>query len=182
MFSADSTLGTHRWPVVKLKSGSRVEAILLRDRFFCVTTHWVGRSELCCVDDCPLCEFLPSRGLFYLPVACNSRRALLELGSLSASDLESHCKLLHGGIRPGLVVSFSRRGDKHPLHSEVVRVTEGVAAEDLITVAQRVMALFKFPPPNVGEDIDAYERRCRSIARVRCSRHAEALLKRPVKS
>jgi hypothetical protein len=175
MFNADRTLGAHRWPVVRLGANSRTEVVLLSTRWFCLTTHWNRCTIPCCGEDCLLCDLLPSRGLFYAAVHCCSRVSILELASQSAAHLEQHAKLLGGGMRVGLVFSLERRGAKHPVRSEIVREQEKCAEVSQLELATRVMALFKFPCPNPGEDISAYERRCRLVAKVRCDRAAELL-------
>lgn len=176
MFDADYTLGSNRWPLVRLVAGSRTEVTLLSSRFFPLTTHWNKYTLPCPGDDCRLCELLPARGLFYAAVACCSRVSILELGAQSASHFEQHAKLLHGGMRPGLVFSLHRRGAKTPVASEVVRESEKCAEIDDLELGQHVMALFKFPCPNPGEEIESYERRCRAVAKVRCDRVADLLL------
>ena len=182
MFNADRSLGASRWHLIRLGSNSRTEVVLLSPRFFEITVHFHGCSILCPGDDCPLCQFLSSRGLFYVAAHCMSRIMLLELGSQSAATLEQHCKLLHGGMKPGHVIELSRRGAKHPVHSEVLRFQENCNAIDQLTLAQRVMAVYKFPPPNPCDTLESYEQRLRSAAMMRASRLAESLLKRPAKN
>jgi hypothetical protein len=177
MFEADHTLGANRWPVIRLKSGRVTEIVLLSTRFFSLTTHWYKCTVPCASDDCPLCDLLPARGLFYLAVGCNSRISILELGSQSASYLEQHAKFCHKGLAVGHVYELSRKGDKRPVRSEYVRSvpdTQPVAHLDLAT---HVMALYKYPCPNPGEELETYERRCRSVARIRCERIAEQLVR-----
>jgi hypothetical protein len=144
----------------------------LSRKFFAISTHFVRVTVPCPGEDCRLCETLPQRGLFYLAVMWGSGVSMLELGGLSASMLEQHAKLLHGGLRPGLVLDLSRKGAKLPVRSEVVRVQEGVNDVQHLDLANHVMALYKFPPANVGECIEQYEARCRQIAKVRNERFA----------
>lgn len=175
MFNADRTLGANRWPVVRLGANSRTEVTLLSTRWFMLTTHWNKCTLPCCGENCRLCEILPSRGLFYVAVHCNSRISILELASQSASHFEQHAKLLGGGMRCGLVFSLERRGAKHPVRSEIVREQERCSEVALLELATRVMALYKFPCPNPGEDLVQYELRCRTVAKVRCDRAADLL-------
>lgn len=175
MFEADQTLGVHRWPVVRLRGGSETEVVLLSCRFFALTTHWNRCTFPCCGEDCPVCELLPSRGLFYAATHCAGRVSILELGAQSASHFEQHAKLLHGGMRPGLVFRLTRHGAKSPVRSEVVRRQENCSEVSQLELASRVMTLYKFPCPNPNEDIASYERRCRSVAKVRCTRTAQLL-------
>ena len=177
MFNADRTLGSNRWPVVRLVAGSRCEVVLLSSRFFCLTTHWDKCTLPCSGEDCRLCELLPSRGLFYVACASNSRVSILELASQSAAHFEQLVKLLHGGMRVGLVLQLSRRGSKSPVNSEVVREQEKCSEVSMLDLATHVMALYKFPCPNPGEDLAAYEFRCRQIAKVRCERSADLICK-----
>lgn len=176
MFDADRTLGSNRWPIVRLRSGCSTEVTLLCSRFFAISTHWNKCTVPCCGDDCRLCELLPVRGLFSAAVMCNSRVSILELGSQSASHFEQHAKLLHGGMRPGLVFSLSRRGQKSPVNSEVIREAPSAVEVPLLELATHVMAVYKFPCPNPSEEIESYERRCRAVAKVRCDRAADLLL------
>jgi hypothetical protein len=177
MFSADRYLSPNRWPVVRIGAAGRTEVVLLSRRFFALSTHWVRSTVPCSGDDCTLCETLPVRGLFYLACMCNGRVSIVELGGLSASALEQHAKLLHQSMRPGLVIELSRKGAKSPVRSEVVREQAGVNDVSHLDLAAHVMALYKFPPPNVGESIESYELRCRIIAVVRNRRFAVSLEK-----
>jgi len=176
MFEADRSLGVNRWPVVRLTPGNSTECVLLSPRFFALTTHWTRFTIPCPGEDCALCELIPSRGLFYLAVKCLGSIRLLELGSLSASHLEQHCKLLHGGMKPGHVLSLSRRSAKSPVTSEVVRFQEGCQAVDHMTLIQRTMVLFKLPCPNPNETLESYEARIRGLCQVRNRRYADGLL------
>lgn len=175
MFDADRTLGSHRWHVVRLHPGSKTEVVLLSSRFFCLTTHWCKFTVLCAQDDCELCETLPSRGLFYVAVFCAGQTRMLELGSQSASHFEQHCKLLYGGMKPGLVLELSRRGAKTPVFSEVLRFQENASAISHLNLAAHVMALYKFPPPNPEESLEKYEARIRAMVQLRNHRLAAQL-------
>lgn len=175
MFNADKTLGSNRWPVVRLRGGGRTEVVLLSTRFFCLTTHWSKFTVPCCGDHCSLCEILPGRGLFYLAVLNNSRVSILELGSQSASSFEQHAKFAGGGMKVGLVFELSRMGDKKPVRSEIIREDGKGSEVPQLDLAAHVMALYKFPPPNPGEEIVAYSERCAKIAKLRCDRCAEQL-------
>lgn len=175
MFTADRTLGSNRWPVVRLGASSRTEVVLLSTRWFALTTHWNKCTLPCCGDQCRLCEMVPTRGLFYAAVHCNSRISILELSCQSACHFEQHAKLLGGGMRVGLVFQLERRGAKHPVRSEILREQEKCAEVAQLELATRVMALYKFPCPNPGEDLLKYEERCRAVAKVRCDRAADLL-------
>lgn len=170
MFDADHTLSASRWPLVRLGARSETEVVLLSDRFFSITTHWNGCTVPCPGDGCLLCETSPRRGLFYLAVGCDSRRSLLELASQSANDFEQSAKLYGGGMTPGGVFALSRRSAKAPIRSVFVRRQEVREPVDILTLARHVMAVYKFPPPNPQEDIATYEKRCRSMAKVRTDR------------
>lgn len=178
MFTADQVLGAHRWPLVRLGAKSRTEVILLSDRFFTLTTHWNNGTIPCPGQDCQVCELLPSRGLYYLAVWCASRINLLELGAHSAVALDQHCGLMHGGLRPGLVVELRREGAKHPVRSEVLREVDQTKTVSELELAKRTMAIYKFPPPNPGEELGGYERRCRALAKIRTDRVADGLRRR----
>lgn len=176
MFNADRTLGSHRWPVVRLGAGSRTEVVLLSTRFFALTTHWNKCTVPCCGDGCRLCELLPARGLFYLAVGCNSQLSILELGSQSSSFFEQHARFMGGGMIVGQVFELQRRTAKSPVRAEFLRVQDSCREVPQLDLATRVMALYKFPCPNPGEDVAAYELRCRSVAKVRTDRAADLIV------
>ena len=175
MFNADRPLSANRWPVVRLGAGSTTEVILLSKRFFALTTHWVSYTIPCPGEDCALCEQVPARGLFYAAVMCNSRVSILELGAQSASLFEQHAKLLHGGLNVGLVFALTRRSAKSPVRSEVIREQDKCTPVDQLELAAHVLALFKFPCPNPGEDLLSYEKRSRGLAKIRSDRAATML-------
>jgi len=110
---------------------------------------------------------LPARGLFYLPVTVRGRTSILELGSISASHLEQHAKLLHRGLRPGLLIRLARRTAKAPIFSEVMGEQIGVGEVSLLELACRVCALYQLPPANPGEEFDEYQKRLTIITRRR---------------
>lgn len=170
MFDASPSPGSTRWPVVRVGVGGTTRVVVCAERFLPLTTHWVTRTVLCAGEDCPLCEALAARGLFYLPVAWDERPAMLELSALASSHFEQHAKLLHGGIRPGLVVELSRRGRRSPVRAEVVAVRENVAAVPVLEFAPKVMALYSLPGPNPGETFAEYEQRLVRVVRIRAER------------
>lgn len=167
MFEADRSLGIHRWQVVRLHRGSKVELVLCSEAFFPITTHWVGRTVPCCGDGCDLCELLPGRGLFFVAGVVMSRLSLLELGAQSASHFEQHVKLLHGGMRPGLVMELSRSTAKSPVRAEVIGFRENTSPISMLPLAAHVMALFHVPCPNPEETIEHYSVRCATLVRRR---------------
>lgn len=179
MFEANLGNAGARWQLIRLRQGCSSEITIVSRSFFCLTTHFVRVTIPCAVDGCALCEMLPSRGLFYLGCLCQGRLSLLELGAFSANDFEQHAKLLHGGLRPGLVFRVSRRGGKQPIHSECIQELPAVSEVSLMTLAQRVLAIYKFPCANPDELIEQYEERIRRIALRRNEHLAAQLLKSP---
>lgn len=163
MFEADQS-GLHRWPLVRIAPHGETRVVLLSEKFLPLTVHWSRRSMLCGHDDCPLCAWLPSRGLYYLACSCNSRVSMIEMACLSSLMLEQHCKLLHGGLRPGLELRLWRSSKKSPVMSEVLDYREGVEGVPLEQLAQRVMSLYQMPGPNPGETFEAWSARLRVLA------------------
>ena len=167
VFSAEQVSGGSRWPLVRISVGGTCEVVSLSGRFLPLSVHWIGQSVVCPGSDCELCELLPIRGLFFLPVMCMGRTSILELASQSSAHLEMHCKLLHGGLQPGLVIRLSRSGRKVPIHSEVIDRRSGVALVPATVLASRVAALFHLPPIGVDQTIEDYELRLMSMVRNR---------------
>lgn len=175
MFESNQDGGVARWPVVRLGVGSKTQIILLSPRFFPLTTHWYKCTVPCPGDECALCELLPGRGQFYVAVGCNGRVSLLELGSQSASHFEQHARLFGGGMRPGLRADLSRRSAKSPVYAEVVGFKEETKEVELLDLAAHVMALYRFPCPNPGENLAAYERRVKMMSQLRNKRLRDQL-------
>lgn len=172
MFSNDSTRGSNRWQVLRLRAGNNSEVVNLSPCFFAITTHWIGHTVPCCLDDCDLCEICPARGLFYLAVYCVNRTMLLELGAQSSGHLEQHAKLLHGGLKPGQVIVLSRRGQKQPIYSEITGERPNTSAVNTLDLATKVMALYQLPCPNPSENLEHYSARLADLVRKRNVRHA----------
>jgi hypothetical protein len=177
MFVDEAPRSSYRWHVLRMKAGSRVELCLLSEKFFAISTHFLRSTVPCPGENCALCDLLPVRGLFYVAVRCESQTMLLEMGSVSASDFEQSTKLFGPGMKAGVVVEVSRRGQKSPLRTEVLRFQESVNACALLTLSQRAMALYRFPGPNPDETIADYERRLRVISRKRNEMLAYQLMK-----
>lgn len=177
MFGSDHVSSPTRWPLVRISVGGKTRVVLLSSSFLPLTVHWVGRSIVCPGDDCLLCSWLPSRALYYVACSVESRVSILELGSLSSSHLEQHLGLLHGGMRPGLLLEFHRRSAKSPVYGECVDEMSGCQAVDHLALASRVMALYHLPPANPGEDFEKYELRLKRMASIR-SGHEDARLRK----
>lgn len=178
MFDAPDSAGVNRWPVLKLRAGSKCSAVLLGMRFLPLSSHWAGQTLPCPGESCPLCEILPLRGLWYLPVSVEGRASILEMSSMASSNFEQHAKLLHGGMQVGQLVEFSRRGAKSPIYGEIVEQCAGVVAVPFMLFASRVMALYHLPAANPSESLERYEERLRAISLVRAERVYEMHMKK----
>jgi len=175
MFEADDSRFLTRWEVLRLRSGHKSQMVLLSAKSFCLTTHYAAHTVPCAGRECPLCELLPQRGLWYVAGAVNGRVMMVEFGGQSFSLLEQHARLLHGGLKVGQVYNLERRGVKRPTWSECVGFKEDCTAVDHFDLAKHVMALYRFPPPNPGEDFLSFECRCHRLAFVRNKRTAELI-------
>lgn len=178
MFDHDGVAGVVRWPLVRISVGGKTRVVLLSKEFLPLSIHWVGKSVVCSRENCALCEWLPARALFYVACSVGGRASMLELGAMSSSHLEQHCKLLHRGMRPGLVVELTRRSAKSPVYAEVVEEMTSVAEVTLVELVGRVMALYHLPGPNPGECLEAFEKRVRMLASKRSEIAAASLKER----
>ena len=167
-----------RWQVLRLVPGHASKVVLLSEGFFPITTHFWRWSMLCPIEDCRLCELLPSRGLFYVAAQVEGRIGIVEMGAQSAGHLEQHCKLLHQGMRPGLEIVLQRKSAKKPVYSEVVGSREGTTPVAPLDLAARVMALYKCPCPQPGDTLRAYAARLAPAVRARAERVAGEITKR----
>lgn len=175
MFEADYGTKGNRWQLIRVRPGCESEMVLLSQEFFALTVHWVGHSVPCCGAGCVLCECLAARCLFYLAGVCQNRLSMIELGSESATSIEQHLKLLHGGFVPGLRIRFLRRSAKAPVFGEVVGKVDVGGPVLKRQLARRVLALYKYPPDNPDESFEAYETRIASMARRRNEQIAKRL-------
>jgi len=82
-------------------------------------------------------------------------------------------------MTPGQVYRLVRKGAKNPVKSEIIRIQERVSQVDTLDLAAHVLALYKFPPPNPGEDLLKFEERSRRVARVRTDRAADLIAAKP---
>jgi hypothetical protein len=80
-----------------------------------------------------------------------------------------------GGMRPGICVDLTRRSPKSPVYSEVSGFKEGIQEIELLDIAAHVMALYRFPCPNPGENLAAYERRLKAMSQLRNKRLRDQL-------
>jgi hypothetical protein len=92
---------------------------------------------------------------------------MLELGAQSSGHLEQNAKLFHGGIKPGQVITLSRRGARQPIFSEIVGFQANTSAVKTLDLAQKVMALYKLPCANPSDSLETYASRCAEIVRKR---------------
>lgn len=182
MFDVPDSAGVNRWPVLKVRAGGKAEAVLLGTRFLPLSSHWVGHTLPCPGDGCQLCEVLPLRGQFYLPISVSGRATILELSAVAANNLEQHAKFMHGGLAVGQKFEFSRRSAKAPLHAEIIEQIDDITGVPFVVFVSRVMALYHLPPSNPGESVEKYGERLRSVSSIRAAREYEKQIKRAASS
>lgn len=175
MFHETDRAGGTRWPLVRVQAHGQTQVTLLSQSFLPLTTHFHQRSLICPGDNCPLCELMAPRGLFYLAVLSLGRVSILELSSMASSHLEQHLKLLHGGFQIGLTLQLTRRTAKSPLHCEAVGSTVVTQAVPQLLLASRVAALYLLPCSNPDESFEAYSARLERMARDRAESIAARL-------
>jgi len=151
-----------RWPVVRVIPQHDVACVLLSGDWLRLSTHYFGRTVLCCDNDlCSLCAVLPSRPYWYLPCVVLPRktRALLELSASTSADLEQRAKMLHGRIGAGMTVRLTRRSPKRPVYCEIMDDTPCSPALSLAEWVTAVMAIFGFPAMKSCETVATYSAR-----------------------
>lgn len=177
MFNADHGTAGNRWNLLRIQPGHKITFTLLSERFFTLTTHYARVTVPCSGDGCRLCELLPSRGVFYLAGMVDGIRAIVELSAMSAMELEQHLTLLHGGFVVGHRISVTRRGKRTPVRSEVIETLPSVNAVPMITLASRVMAIYKCPCAKPGETLEQYGERLSALCAIRNMHLADSFLK-----
>jgi hypothetical protein len=154
-----------RWALVRVPVGRGLRIELLSGDWIRLSTHFARRTFLCTgEDDCPLCEFLPSRPFWYLPVLLvpGSRPALLELSGTASADLEQVSKLAFGRLGAGCVFDVSRRASKKAARAEAVSEAPAQMRVSLQRWGTALMAIYGLPQFNEGEGLESYGDRTRT--------------------
>lgn len=154
-----------RWPILRIQPGHQTELRLLAVSWVSLGTHYHGRTRLCIGREvCPVCQYLPARDYWYLPISVGGRPMLLELSSYSSTDLATVCNLHFGRFRAGQTVVATRRGHKSPIKFEPL--TDGPIHDEPKPEqwVSAVMAIYGLPPMIPGETINAYRDRLLPMA------------------
>ena len=175
-------------PVLRVKPGKAVDAIIQSRATFTVTTHWAGRRLWCGGSGCPACSLLPSRLISYFVATVRFgptvRTVLVEstltqfVGWLDRSGIE------HNADLSGITVQVSRQKIKAALGFEAVGNFDEVLAtphHEKLTVspslcgtspvlasAARIAGL---PCPNQGESPDEFFERVAPVVKDLLARH-----------
>lgn len=153
-----------RWALLRVPVGAGLVVELLSGDWIRLPTHFSGRTFLCTnSSECPLCEILPARSFWYLPVGRvpGMRPALLELSSHASADLEQVCKLAFGTMGPGARVELSRSSKRKPVRSEAIESVLGACRVNLQTWGSALMAIYGLPQFGALETLEAYGERVR---------------------
>lgn len=156
---AESPTLSARWPVLRVAPGHDVEVTLLSGDWVRLTTHYFRRTVLCSESAaCPLCQLLPSRPYWYLPVSVAPRKTfcLLELSPSASSQLEQTAKFEHGKITAGLSFRLWRKAKKKPIACECLGVSGGSVLVSVHEWVSPLMAIFGLPILRPGEKIVEY--------------------------
>lgn len=154
-----------RWALVRVPVGLGLKLELLSGDWIRLATHFCKRTFLCTGQpDCPLCECLPSRSFWYLPVLLvpGSRPAILELSGTASADLEQVSKLAFGRMGPGCVFEISRRSSRKAARCEAIEQTQAACRVSLQRWATALMAIYGLPQFNEGEPLEDYGERVSS--------------------
>lgn len=127
-------------------------AQVLSVRTFSVPTHWVGRSVPCPGQDCSMCVCRSPRQLFFVGLAINHHRAVVEIPETLSQCFYAAFAQVGGDNLSGIVVSAQRVDSRsgwqlgefrrEKLRQVVVSETE---------VAASVGQLYRLQRPCVGE-------------------------------
>jgi hypothetical protein len=132
-----------------------------------LSTHFWRSTFLCPeVEECDVCDLLPARAYWYLPVlvVATQRPSILELSAHASADLEQRCRFVGSAPRPGVEVELSRRSKKAPLRCEYTGQAERPAVARLHEWVTPLMALYRLPAMTPAESLEEYG--CRVRAKV----------------
>lgn len=153
-----------RWALLRVAVGAGCLVRLISGSWIRLATHYCGRTCLCLDSaECPLCELLPSRSFWYLPVVRlpGGRPALLELSAHASADLEQVAKLAFGSVGSGVEVELTRRSSRAPVRSEAVRFTPSPERVTLQVWGSALFAIYGLPQMSANETLEEYSERVR---------------------
>lgn len=160
-------------PVMRIRPGAAVLVTIMCDRGVWLASHWHRRSVPCCVDACPLCDFLPVRDLGYYVVRVEGRGgrlALLEVPYGFSFQLGIWTEHSPGDSMRGMQMELSRAKKRSPLEA----LYEGRVSVDMSSEAATrllfgaVATLMRLPAPAADADLDAWGDSTVQAARVQC--------------
>lgn len=85
---------------------------VLTDRLFCVPIHWLGRTVMCCGEDCPACGYRLPRLMYYMGVQLSSQCRVVEVPSSVAQLMVEACNQVGVSSPLGLAVKMVRGGQR----------------------------------------------------------------------
>ncbi len=173
---------TFALPVLRVKPGKAVDAIIQSRASFTVQTHWAGRRLWCGGPGCPACSLLPSRLISYFVATVRFgptvRTVLVEstctqfVGWLDRSGID------HNADLAGITVEVSRVKAKSALGFQAVGDFEDMITtphEEKLCVSPSLCGTFPvlasaariagLPCPNQGESPDAFFDRIAPLAK-----------------
>lgn len=149
--------------VESLGHAKTLVAQVLSVRTFSVPTHWVGRSVPCPGQDCSMCVCRSPRQLFFVGLAINHHRAVVEVPETLSQCFYAAFAQVGGSDLSGIVVSVARAGSREGWQLGDFRrekLRQVVVAET--EVAASVAQLYRLEKPCVGETFVEWFERVRS--------------------
>lgn len=157
-------------PVLRTQPGSVHQVTLQSEKVLYLGTHWFNAQLLCAGEDCPACDWSPSkcRG-FAIGLAEAVQRqtpVLIEASAGSWSRVEGLRQMEGLAFKPGLRIEIGRRKRNSPLRLEPY--AEGGPVEEQYRAAWRMVAalavIFRLPIPRPDEDPQQWALRVKPAA------------------
>jgi hypothetical protein len=164
-------------PVLKVREGASVEAVLCDVGPLWFGVHWVGGRQLLCSfdheQDCPLCGMNQSRVIGMTIAVCRaqvaSRAFLLQVSPLAFLTFEQRCEFLSFELSDGVFAQITRPRARGCLRIEPVKVVG--LGDHWVDGYRRLLAawavLYGLPLPLVNETFKEFGTRVLSIVQAR---------------
>ncbi len=125
-----------------------------------VGTHWIGRSVLCCGDDCPACGLRTARDVYYAGVCFQRQRRVVELPSSFAIVIDEACRELSRENALGIIIAARRYNVRDVWKLDAAEFQPPLSEEfRVVEFAAELARCWRVPTIKVGEELKSWIKR-----------------------
>ena len=138
--------------IERFVNDTEVEIIVSSAQWLCWPTHWAGRTVLCGVRDCVMCDFERPRLLAYFAAKYRGRTVVVEANTSLFDGVNYAMRRLQLETPFGLALRFARASRRRPWRLiDFEHRPEGLTDVGLDAIWLGVARLFRLPDPRPGE-------------------------------